>query len=440
MTGMAAGTTTSSPIRFSSPDFRAHWPRLETGAKLLVLADACRAAALRAHAPEATVLTDAAALEGMEAQFDAAVIDGLLEHERWDRWLLQRVHRALRADAPIVVVVPPLVSLASAADGAFLAYISRQLLRRLVQWWRPGFELPGRARRRYHLPRLARKLESAGYGSIEAGPGWPGSAGPPHWLARRSIVTARKASSPPGGKRSAEQGAAVAGVRALEPAEWRDARVLVLAPHPDDELIGCGGTLCRLVSAGAKVSILQATDGGQLESLCDLPQARRKTVRLEEAERVAAALGAGLVLWREEDGRLRCSGETVAKLARLLDELRPTHVFTPFLGDRHGDHRTLSRILGAALGSAGVEPQVLQYEVWGLVPANLYCDVTREAQTLERLLLLYERAMRVENFVYFCESRNRARALELTGGAACVEAFLCTSAAQYRRLVEHKAS
>jgi LmbE family N-acetylglucosaminyl deacetylase len=353
-------------------------------------------------------------------------------------------------DAPIVVVVPPLLSLVSAIDVRFWAYAFRQVLRRLVLRWKPGFELPGPTHRRYHLPRLVRKMESVRYTAIEAGSGWPGSTrgARPAWLARRSTVMARKASSMPGmqgrgradaqahRKRYAGQQAAIPAARALEPSEWRDARVLVLAPHPDDELIGCGGTLCRLLSAGAKVSILQATDGCKLESLRDLPEARRKTVRLEEARRVAAALGAGLVLWRQEDERLRCSRETIAELAGLVDGLRPTHVFTPFLGDKHPDHRTLSCILGGALAIARPQPPVLQYEVWGLVRANLYCDITDQAETLESLLFLYERAMQVENFVQFCERRNLARALELTGRPAYVEAFLCTTSAEYRRLAQ----
>lgn len=444
--------------------------QLEEAARILVLTDARRAAAFRACAPDATVLTDAASLDGIELlQYDAAFVDGLLEDERWDRWLLQRVHRVLRMDAPIVLIVPPLMSVASLTDLRFLAYVSRQVLRRLVQHWRPGFELPGGARRRYHLPWLVRKMESAGYTAIEAGSEWSSGARLPGrpWLARRATLTARKAASLAGingrtwpdakahRKRYAEQYAATSQARetwlstfpefrglaprALEPTEWRDARVLVLSPHPDDELIGCGGTLCRLLSAGAKVSILQATDGCSLESLCDLPQARRKTVRLEEAGRVAAALGASLVLWREEDARLRRSGETIAKLARLLDEVRPTHVFTPFVGDLHADHRTLSAILGEALATTRLEPQVLQYEVWGAVPPNLYCDITAQAETLERLLWLYERALRVENFVHFCERRNLARALELTGRPAYVEAFLATTSAEYLRLAERAA-
>jgi LmbE family N-acetylglucosaminyl deacetylase len=438
---------------------------LERGARLLILADASRAALLREQAPDATVLTDLALLDG-EAQFDGAIIDGLLEHERWDRWVLQRVHRVLRTDAPIVVVVPPLMSLASATDIPFLAYSALQVLRSLLRRLKPGFDLPGRAYRRYHLPFLVNKLESAGFAAVKPGPGWRGSEGVASeaWFAQRAAVSARKASGVagvPDGTRPDGNAAAVRYAelfaanraardawlsafpelgartpRAMDLSQYRGARVLVLSPHPDDELIGCGGTLCRLLAAGAEVSILQATDGSRLESLCDLPRARRKTVRLREAGRVASALGATLVAWGEEDQRLRCCEATIDRLARLLEEWRPSLVFTPFLADRHVDHRTLSRILGRALSVARTEPEVFQYEVWSVVPADVYCNTTDEEKTVERLLLHYERALQVENFVAFCHSRNLARGLGLLGRPAYAEAFLSTTSAEYRRLVE----
>lgn len=443
---------------------------LGQGAKVLIVTSARRAALFHEMVPDTTVVTEVDTLESMEARFDAAVIDGPLETDPWERWTLQCVHRVLNLNAPVVMVVPPLTSLASLVDFRFLAYTSRKVVVQLLRPWISGVKFPGPVQRRYHLPRLVRKMELLGYTAIEVGPGWAESARftPSAWFARRAIVTARKACSIAGVhgrrwpdaqahlRRNAEQCARFLpdreswlfnfpqfrGVtpRELKPSEWRDARVLVLSPHPDDELIGCGGTLCRLLSAGAKVSILQATDGCKLSSLRDLPEALRKTVRLEEAGRVAGALGAGLVLWQQEDGRLQCSSATITDLARSLDDLKPTHVFTPFLTDLHTDHRTLSQILGEALAVAGLEPQVLQYEVWSLVPANLYCNITDQAETLERLLLLYKRAMRADDFVHFCESRNLAHALELTGQPGYAETFLSTTSAEYRRLAERTAS
>jgi hypothetical protein len=120
----------------------------------------------------------------------------------------------------------------------------------------------------------------------------------------------------------------------------------------------------------------------------------------------------------------------------VLEELRPTHVFTPFLADLHADHRELSAILAGALRATGLNTEVLQYEVWGVLPVNRYCDVTDEARTLHRLLFLYERAMRVENFAEFCEARNLRGARELCGGSGYAEAFFSTPGAQYQRFVD----
>ncbi len=430
----------------------AAWLRLDEQARLLVMTHARRAPAYAAHA-RATVLTDPALLDGAENVYDAAVVDGVLESEPWDRWLLQRIHRALRAGAPILVIVPPVTSVASLTDCGFLAYACRQVVLRLAHALRPAFHLPGPVHRRYLLSRLVRKMEAAGYTAIDKGPGWPG------WLARRAAVVGRKAlGMPPSRKRAGHHLPALAAAREawlsklplqfsrfrgarpspLDPADWRDARVLVLSPHPDDELIGCGGTLCRMKAAGAAVTILQATQGDKLESLRDLPEDRRRTIRVEEAARVAAALQADLVAWPQEDARLGRSGEPVRDLARLLGELQPTHVFTPFLGDLHADHRALSRILAEALAHAAVAPavapQILQYEVWALVPANAYCDITAQMPALERMLFMYERAMRVEDFIGFCRERNLARALEILERPGYVEAFLVTSGEDYRDL------
>jgi glycosyltransferase involved in cell wall biosynthesis/LmbE family N-acetylglucosaminyl deacetylase len=423
------------------------------GEKVLVLTHESRAAAIRAQAPDATVLVDSRGLSTLEGEFDKAFIDGLLEHERWDRWLLQRVHRLLRSDARLVVAVPRLLSPGSVVDRQFLAYVSRKLGERAFDRRPARFRAPGTTYRRYHIPSLARKMASVGFTGIEA---------EPRHLARKAVLRARKGPSLAGiagdklpdaqlhGRWFSEQYVAMQSARnawlsrfpeyrthvarALDPSDWRGARVLVLAPHPDDELVGCGGTLCRLISAGAELAILQATDGAELASLEGLPEASRRAVRLEEAARVAAALGAKLFLWRERDQALRCSDATIHRLAALLDEVRPTHVFTPFLGDVHADHRSLSHILARALAVASVEPQVLQYEVWSLVPADLYCDVTDCAEKLEALLLLYEQAMTVDDFVHVCESRNLARGRELTGRPCYVEAFLSSTSKEYQRL------
>src|SRR4030095_14205853 len=79
----------------------------------------------------------------------------------------------------------------------------------------------------------------------------------------------------------------------LQPPGWtervRAASALVLAPHYDDEVLGCGGVLAQLASAGAAVRVLFLTDGGGGEEVPDGEAYRRR--RREEGSRVCELLG-----------------------------------------------------------------------------------------------------------------------------------------------------
>ncbi len=212
----------------------------------------------------------------------------------------------------------------------------------------------------------------------------------------------------------------------LDPAAYAGRSVIVLAPHPDDEVIGAGGTLLSLVRAGARVVVVQATDGAAGASLGDLPAAERREVRLREAAAVAQAMGvAAIEFWRADNHRFRATPDLVARLAELLARERPALVLVPFVTDAHVDHRTLARILARAIEQrpeAG-DALVLGYEVWSLVPPTHVHDVTALMPSIEALLFRYDRAMRVDDFVHFCADRALVHALDLRGAPAYLEAF-----------------
>src|SRR5438876_784267 len=90
--------------------------------------------------------------------------------------------------------------------------------------------------------------------------------------------------------------------------------VLVLAPHPDDESIGCGGTICLHTGRGDRVAIAFLTSGEL--GLSELPQEKARGVREREAERAAEILGiASLNFFRFAD---RHVGDQVEKAAEAL--------------------------------------------------------------------------------------------------------------------------
>lgn len=119
--------------------------------------------------------------------------------------------------------------------------------------------------------------------------------------------------------------------------------VLVIAPHPDDEVLGCGGTIRRMVLAGDNVTVAIVTRGTPL-----FPEAQVQRVRAEAA---AAAERLGVHSLRFLDLpvtmlHLMPEHELNGAFFKLIRETEPDSLFLPFVGDRHEDHR---QIFDAAL-------------------------------------------------------------------------------------------
>jgi N-acetylglucosamine malate deacetylase 1 len=147
--------------------------------------------------------------------------------------------------------------------------------------------------------------------------------------------------------------------------------VLVVAPHPDDEAIGCGGALCLHAARGDRVSALFLTSGELgLQHL-----SREEAWRIREAE----ARNAAKILGLAETHFLRCPdwhlNQNVADAAGLLQPVldgdSPRVIYFPHPQDDHPDHQATARILGMTLPHCTKIPEGLYaYEVWSPLPAH----------------------------------------------------------------------
>ncbi|MFJ9779889.1 PIG-L deacetylase family protein [Amycolatopsis sp. NPDC101161] len=167
-------------------------------------------------------------------------------------------------------------------------------------------------------------------------------------------------------------------------------RVTVFAPHPDDELIGCGGSVLNWVRAGAEVSVVYLTSG-------DAPvdgKSRDELAALREGEATAGAKLLNvteLSFLREPDGCLTDGPQVIAKLVGQLRHRRPNLVYVPHALDDHPDHMATHRLLKRAVNDAagpwwveaGLEPwrveTTLAYEVWTPIPRPTYLEDTTDA-------------------------------------------------------------
>jgi LmbE family N-acetylglucosaminyl deacetylase len=145
------------------------------------------------------------------------------------------------------------------------------------------------------------------------------------------------------------------------------ARSVVFAPHPDDEVLGCGGTIALKVQAGADVRVVIMTDGRTSHAKYVEAPALTKMRRLEALE---AATHLGLspdayTFLDFEDQRLQLHAEQAhRKVVELLQRLDPEQVFVPHRHDRLADHVATFRIVASALRTYRGRVALLEYPVW----------------------------------------------------------------------------
>jgi LmbE family N-acetylglucosaminyl deacetylase len=161
--------------------------------------------------------------------------------------------------------------------------------------------------------------------------------------------------------------------------------ILVVAPHPDDETIGCGGTLCLHAARGDRVVVVFLTSGEL--GLKHLAREKAWQVRELEAHRAVRHLGiADLEFLRLPDWMV---GEHVQKGARLLSPIlrreAPQLIYLPHPAEWHPDHQAASPLVRAALKRSRIaRPALRAYEVW--TPLQEYDHVENISQVMARKL------------------------------------------------------
>lgn len=198
-------------------------------------------------------------------------------------------------------------------------------------------------------------------------------------------------------------------------------RALVVAPHPDDETIGCGGTLARLARHDTHVEVVVCTDG---EATIGSSHEPAMTARLRRAETAAACerLGVGPpVALGLPDGKLSSHLEVLAaRLEERLVAVDPQVVLVPWVLERHPDHRA---VVAALARTAPRDLEVWGYEVHTpLHPSHVVAlavdDLARKRAALH--------AHRTAGLAFRLDTTlalNRWRSLAVTAGEGHAEAF-----------------
>ena len=224
----------------------------------------------------------------------------------------------------------------------------------------------------------------------------------------------------------------------VEPAPWREDEfipceavtpcppgpALVLAPHPDDEVLGCGGAILRHLAAGESVKVIIATDSdfGTFES-----GPNGKAVRRREVEAVAKVLGYGLPsFWCMPDRGLVYEETLIGRVREAVEQAGTVIVYARSRWGIHPEHCVLAMEAVDALSRCSRPVILAMYEVGPPLHPDMLLDISDLLARKREALARYQSQLRLQPYDSHILSLNHFRTYTLPAGTEAAEAFrLC---------------
>ncbi len=219
----------------------------------------------------------------------------------------------------------------------------------------------------------------------------------------------------------------------FETVDLTNRKVLVIAPHPDDECFGCGGSLVLHTNSGDPVKVIFLTDG----SRADFAGKHRKEdyirLREEEARKACEILGVSdIEFWGLPDRGLEPDSRNIDRLADVLNNYKPGLIYVPSPFEFHPDHRAAAEIVWSSVQKADVDCEVAFCEINTAIRVNTLVDISSVIELKKKASESYNSQM--ENIPYsdIALSLNRFRSLSVSSHSAYAEGFFLMKSEEVR--------
>lgn len=220
-------------------------------------------------------------------------------------------------------------------------------------------------------------------------------------------------------------------------------RVLVIAPHPDDETFGCGGTIRILLEMGRYVRVIFLTSGdkGDPENklskriIIDNSKAHiteYAIMREKEAEKALGFLGIKeYEFLRYPDREIeKYKDKIYCEIFERIKRFKIDTIYSPSPVELNPDHRTTARICLNIMNNANINShefirlKILFYEVTVPLRPNVLVEITKVMDIKESAIKNYKSQLKVNDYLGHIIALNKVRALTV-GDSKYVEAFWC---------------
>ena len=201
------------------------------------------------------------------------------------------------------------------------------------------------------------------------------------------------------------------------------ARLMVLAPHPDDEVFGCGGLLALAAAQAVPVQVIVLSDGAAGGDAAE---------REQECRAAAQALGycrqqGDLQFWRLPDRAVVPDAALVQRLALAMRHGRVDWVLAPSPFEIHPDHRAVCL---AAIEACRIAPARLGfYEVGQALMPNCLVDISAVLARKQRAMQCFASQLALQDYGEHITALNRYRAYTLGPAVSHAEAYHLLDAA-----------
>lgn len=167
--------------------------------------------------------------------------------------------------------------------------------------------------------------------------------------------------------------------------------IIVIAPHPDDEVIGCGGAIARACKNGSKVGVIFITDGshGTASGRFD-----EKLIDIRKNEALAGLREFGDIHTKflgYSDGGFRARKMIALEEIKLIKSFSTNQkvvLFSPWAFDDNCDHQEVAKLtkMIVDMGGGKFVREIWQYEVWSPLVPNVILPLGKFAAAKERAI------------------------------------------------------
>jgi LmbE family N-acetylglucosaminyl deacetylase len=204
-------------------------------------------------------------------------------------------------------------------------------------------------------------------------------------------------------------------------------KALVLAPHPDDEIFGCGGAIMRHIEQQIPVTVVIVSDGGfGKEGIT-----RDEYVAQRQRESVAAAeiIGYGKpIFWRYRDREVFYDEALIHKIVDTIQDTQSDLVYAPSLVEIHPDHRNLALATMEAVRRIGRGVQIAFFEIGVPLHPNVLVDISSLAGQKLLAMQCFSSQLAVQSYAIQIAALNRYRSYSLPLHISDAEAFMLLTA------------